>query len=80
MPNQTTITQLAICRIKLEHNNKFKICNSFVIPETGQVLLGMPDIKLLNIFTMSCNTIGTEKEDKDANCSTNRHSTLDVGN
>ena len=31
----------------------------------------MPDIELLNTLTVSCNTIGTEREDKDRNCSTN---------
>ena len=36
----------------------------------------MLDIKLLNILTISCNTIGTEREDRDTNC---RHSTHDAG-
>ena len=39
----------------------------------------MPDIKLLNILTISCKTIGTEKEDKDVNCRTNRPSAHDAG-
>ena len=39
----------------------------------------MPDIKSLNILTISCNTIATEREDKGTNCSTNTHSTHDVG-
>ena len=46
--------------------NMQSLCSS----RNGQALLGMPDIGLLNILTISCNTIGTEKEDKDANCST----------
>ena len=29
--NQTTVTQLGICRVTLEHNNKCKICNFFVV-------------------------------------------------
>ena len=37
-----------------------------------QVLLGMPDIELVNILTASCNLISTEKEDKDTNCCTNK--------
>ena len=39
----------------------------------------MPDFKLLSILTISCNTIGTEGEDRDVNCSKNRHHTHDVG-
>ena len=42
------------------------------------MLLGIPDIELLNILTISCNTIGTERGDKDMNCSTNKH-THDAG-
>ena len=68
-----------ICRVKLEHNNKNKICNFFVVPRIGQVLLGMPDIELPNILTSRCNTIGTEKEDRDAKSNTNRQSIHDAG-
>ena len=32
----------------------------------------MPDIEILNILTIQCNTVGTEEADTDANCSTNR--------
>ena len=63
MYNQTTITQLGICREKLEHKNKCIICNFFVIPGNRQALLAVQDIKLLNILTISYHTIGTEKED-----------------
>ena len=51
----------------------------FVVPGNGPTLLGMPDMELLNILTISCNTIHTEKEDKDANCSTNRPNTYNAG-
>ena len=30
--NQTTVTQLGICRVTIEHYNKHKICNFFVVP------------------------------------------------
>ena len=60
-----------ICRVNLEHNNKCKICSLLVVSGNGQALSGMPDIELLNILTISCNTKGTEKEGKDVNCSTN---------
>ena len=70
-----TITQLGICRVKLEHNDKLKMYNFFVFPGTEQALLGMPDNELLKTPTIKCNTIGTDKEDKDENCSTNRPKT-----
>ena len=47
-----------------------QICNFFVVSENGQALLSMPDIKLLNTVTISCYTIGTDREDKNTNCST----------
>ena len=37
----------------------------FVVPGNEQALLGMPDIEILNIFTISCNTISTEEADKE---------------
>ena len=49
----------------IKNNNKCKICNFLVVPGKGK---GMPDIESLNILTISCNTIGTEREDKDVNC------------
>ena len=63
--------QLGICKVTVEYNNKCKMCSFFLGPGNRQTLLGMPDTELLNILTISCNTIGTEKEGKDANCITN---------
>ena len=53
--------------------------NFFVVPGNGQALLGIPDIEILNIQTMICNTIGTKDTDIDANYSTNRPVTHDAG-
>ena len=39
----------------------------------------MPDIELLNILQINCNTIGTEKE-KCANYRKNKRNTINVGN
>ena len=61
MYNQTTITQLGTCRVKIEHNEKCKMGNFFVVPGNGQALLHLPDIELLSILTLSCNTIGRER-------------------
>ena len=32
MYNRKTITQLGICKVKIEQNNKDEICNFFVVP------------------------------------------------
>ena len=50
-------------RVKIEHNNKHKLCNFFVVSGNGQVLLGMPDIEIQNILAVICNTIGAEEAD-----------------
>ena len=61
--NQTTITQWGIGSVKSEHNNKHKMFNFFVVPGNEQALLGIPDVKIQNILTINCNTIGTEEVD-----------------
>ena len=43
--NQTTIVQLGICRVKLENNDKCKICNFYLVPENKKALFGLPDIE-----------------------------------
>ena len=57
--------------LKLLISVKQKICNFFVVPEIGKALLGMPDIKILDILTINCNTIGTQEPDKADKCSPN---------
>ena len=67
--NSTTITQLGICKVKKKHinNNKF----IFVIAlENGQGLLGMPYVKIGDILTINCNTIGTQEADRVVKCNT----------
>ena len=39
-----------MCTVKLEHNNKQKMC-IFAVPGNGQTLLDMPNIDMLNINT-----------------------------
>ena len=79
MYNQTKISQLGKGRVIIEHNNKLKMCNFFIVPGNGQALLAMPNLEKLNILTISCNTIGTEEAYKDANCSTNTSVTSGAG-
>ena len=54
-------------------------CIFCVVPGNGEVLLGMPDIELLNILNINCNKIGTEKEEKCADCNMRKDSILGAG-
>ena len=38
-----------------------------IVSGDGDVLLGIPDIMVLNILQISCNTVGTKKKEKGAN-------------
>ena len=50
--------------MKIENNNKFKICSFFVVPGNGKALLGMPDIETLGTLTITCNTMDTKEGDE----------------
>ena len=67
---------MGTCKVKKQHNKKG---NFFVAPGNGQALLGMPDIEILDILTINCNTIGTEEAAKAAKCSVNRAYSKDSG-
>ena len=45
--------------LNLNINNIQKMCRFFVLPGNGQALLDMPDVDMLNIIKITCNTIGT---------------------
>ena len=47
------------------------MCKFFVVPGNGQSLLDMPDIDMLNIININCNTIDTHRNDSTNNCCTN---------
>ena len=47
------------------------MCKFFVVPGSGQALLGMPDIAMLNIININCTTIVTHGANSTNNCSTN---------
>ena len=55
---------MGICKVKIEHNNRQKIHNFFVVPGNMQALLGMPNIEILIILTIHCNTISAQETDK----------------
>ena len=69
--NSATIMQMGRCKVKVEDKNRVKICSFFVVPGNGQALLGMPDIKTLDILTVNCNTIETKEADGAENHKTN---------
>ena len=66
--NSTTITQLGSCKVEIENNDKHNKCIFFIVPGNGEALLGMPNIELLNILNINCNTRSTEKEKKVVLC------------
>ena len=70
--NCTAITQLGSCKVEIENNDNCKNYIFFVVPENGGVLLGIPDIELLNILNIYCNTIDTDRDEKGANCNMRR--------
>ena len=39
-------------------------CDFFVVPGTGQALLGMPDIETLYVLTVNCNTTDTQTQNE----------------
>ena len=63
----------------IEHNNKQKFCNFFVVLGSGKTVLGMLAIEILGIITINCNTIGTQETNKAAKCSTNTVSGQGLG-
>ena len=79
MYNRITITQLGTYKVKIELNNKIKVFTFFVVPGNRQALLGMPDIEIQNILNMTCNAIGTNKTDRDANYNSNTAITQGTG-
>ena len=62
---------MGICKVKIENNNKYRICNFFVHPGHWQALLGMSDVKTLDILTIDYNNIDTQEADRANKCSTN---------
>ena len=53
-----------MCKVKSEHNNKWKAYEIFVVPGNGQTMWGMPDIETLDVLTINCNTteLQTQRE------------------
>ena len=43
-----------MCMIRLRHENKTAKCKFFVVLGDGTMLLGMPDVKILDIAKIMC--------------------------
>ena len=69
--NWTIITQLGICKVKIDHSNQQKMSKFFVVPGNGQALLGITDTDMLIIIHINCNTIHAQEADRANKCSTN---------
>ena len=77
--NHTTITQLSRCKVEIKNNDKCRKCTFFVVPGNGEALFSMPDIELLNILNINCNTMGTDKEEKRCELQHEKNSVLSAG-
>ena len=72
MYNRTTITQLGMCTVIVEHKNHKKKCRFFVVLGNGQALLGMSDTDVLNIIKINIDSIGVE-DTRDSEWCVNMH-------
>ena len=72
MYNKTTITQFGTCTVKIQNNNKHKLCTFFVLQGKGQYFLGMHDIDVLDIININIYSICTEHHGGNDNFFTNK--------
>ena len=56
--NQSSVEQLDVCTVRLRHKVIIAKCRSFLVLGKSQALIGMPDIKLLDILKIMCNVMG----------------------
>ena len=54
---QWDIEHLSRCLVKIIHNDKFVKCRFFVVVGGGPALLSIPDIELMSIIRVICETI-----------------------
>ena len=68
--NKTLITQLGTWMVTIEYKNNRRMCDIFVGPGNGPVLLGMPDTATLNIINRNIDSLEAEDAQRD-NCNRN---------
>ena len=61
---QSNIEQLGMYIVRFIHKNKIAKCRFFVVSGDGSALLGLPDIKLLDILKIICETMEDQQADK----------------
>ena len=49
--NQSDTEQLGVCTVKLRHKDECSKCRFFALPGDGPALLGMQDMKLLDMLS-----------------------------
>ena len=74
----STIAQLDRCTVRIENNNKIKICSFYVVLRNRQPLQGMSDIETLGMLTINCNTIEMKEADGPGNYKTNTSQEIDA--
>ena len=52
--NQSCIEELGVCTVRLRHKDKDAKCKFFVVSGDGPALLGMLDIKLVDMHQIMC--------------------------
>ena len=68
------IEQLGTCAVTMKFKNLKKQCVFFLVLGNSQVLLGMPDMAVLNIIKLNIDSIQKEI----SNCKTNRGKEMHV--
>ena len=60
--NQSSIEELGVCLVRLRHKDKGAKYRFIVVPGDWPALLGVSDVKLLNILKITCEIIGDPHE------------------
>ena len=61
---KSNIEELGAYTVGSRHEDKIARCRFFLVPGDGLMLLGMPDIKLLNLLKIMWGVVGDQKADR----------------
>ena len=65
--SQSDIEQLGVCTVRLRHKDKIARCRFFIVPGDSPVLLGMPDLELLDVLKITCKILEGQQADRTFN-------------
>ena len=65
-----------MCTVRLRHKDEDAKCGFLVVVGDGSILLGMMDVKLLNILNIECEVIGDPHESRKFNMKTTQASNI----